>query len=437
MAEQRSGAIAQIFSSPDAGLLGLNFGALTFVAGLTQFSDLQKVVNVRILAGGLCVAFFFALLCAYFTLFGSRAVADAASKINSHFRFDDGISVDIGYDIRTWFKKFATYLLLFVVPGLVVILVFRISSDITAPYEMVLGSKYTKYIEAGCPYSDAMPAPPRGLSANCKKLESSIDDAQTQLDAKAAVPNFLKNVAIFMLVGIYLSLPVFIWGLTKSPPWSDIDAMSSARNLEHEWRERLLKAKSQNLESLRSVSALISLGAFMFAVGTALVNTGVENVSLGLDKSVPPMAAPPSIVRIDSSPIALPPRALDGRVEDPAKTEAPPPPENASNVPQMYVDVPNKITVELAGGQQAAPTNAHSQTEPQQIELKGLDKLRLQIVPDKSRAAIPPQVVVLEGLKGEPGKDGKDGEVIAEECTFWFIKYRCIANPEPKSGSTK
>ena len=82
MAEQdRIGSLPNFLFSSDGGLLALNLGSLTFVAGLTRYAGLADIANVRILSGGLCVSLFFAMLCVYFTLIGVRATAAGRARL--------------------------------------------------------------------------------------------------------------------------------------------------------------------------------------------------------------------------------------------------------------------------------------------------------------------------------------------------------------------
>jgi len=250
--ETEKGGFGQFLGRADGGLLALNLASLMFVAGLAKIDGLQNVLNLRLLAGGLSIALFFAILCAYFTLFGVRATAGAASRIGLPLRFEEELPVAIDIDHpNQWMMGFLTQLLAFLTPTIVLI--------------CILNLKKTVHLNS---------------------------------------PSIFTNIVIIATIAAYLFAPFLLWvrgghhfGFAEPPPHAEERRLNFATKSEGEAEKRLrhidrLMKQIRAIQLLRLVAAFVSLAAFMLAAGLALVNVGVANVPKGLTDTPAALPAP-------------------------------------------------------------------------------------------------------------------------------------------------
>jgi hypothetical protein len=447
--------LADFFARPDSGLIALIVTTMTFVAGLKQWAELDKIANVKILVGGLCVALFYAILCAYFTVFGMRATAAAAAVEDSTVKFQDQLPVIIDvHRPRAWLWRFGRLLLLFLAPAALVAAMTPFDALVDWPTYHQLDQQRTAF-NASCVVTGGVAAPkspPPAPTPKAPKCQDQYDAYDKTGSFAAGIKSDLTNAAICVVIILYLVAPMLIWANSRYRIYPLLPGEVTP-----------LKRQVRAIQELRLMAAFSALAAFMLGVGLALVNTSVIYVASGLAQPSP--AAPPA-PPVVAKPITDPPPPSALPAPAPAGSTGPSPAgpgapsvtkpatdphpvdsgqnqpggqqQPGAQPPPVNVTLPSNITVTLQGlGRQAIqPASAQGP-----IIVKGQLTLKADGKAPPYPPSPAPQVVTLEVLKGEkgdsirgdPGKNGADGQNLRRDCKY--ILWGCSWIPVTPAAS--
>lgn len=319
--------IAGFLTRPDGGLLALNLGTLSLVAGLEKFGDVQNALNLRILVGGLSVGLFFAILCAYFTLFGSRATVAAARRIGARTRFDANL-VMVAESEDPWqgTVRFLRWLAFCLLPFVVLAATVSLRDD--RPAADLAAAIDTQNLRDRCPdistvrkawfqLDSLTPEERNALTADdqrkleaekqkakarfsyCDKLLTTANESRTASEAAWKRWASRLNAVIVACMMFYLFAPFIVWSAVRGEPYPA--ALDGDPRREATRRRMILDEQVGTVQSMRLAAAVLSLAAFMIGVGLALVNTGVTNIGSGLAEAATPIAteSPASRVQLN------------------------------------------------------------------------------------------------------------------------------------------
>jgi hypothetical protein len=398
------GFVERFLQRTDGGLLTLNLTTLTLVAGLQKLGDLGAVVNLRILVGGLCVGLFAAILCAYFTEFGTRATSAASRSLNVRAPFHTDLvlgSTRQGGGIL-FFAMFAVWIAVSLVPGSMLWSNLKRVPDRASPEAIAAAAARDAFrLECGpgdraelalvrseclrdranalandlkCPTA----AERQAYEARCETLEKKLAEAVDKEKGGREQLNAARNRLLIWSILFYLSLPLLGWLFGVLYAGAANRAAASRR-----WRSGLtfepdsveegpppfpakatLGLQIDAIQSLRLAAAMISLAAFMIGVGLALVNTGVTNFQSGFSEtsaSVPAPAANGGRGGSASASASGTANALGGESLSQGGSAS------GGLVTGPTVNIPDKITLDLNYGE--------SGRQPQSVVLEGLDRL--------------------------------------------------------------
>jgi hypothetical protein len=372
----------------DGGLLALTVTTLTFVSGLSKLGGFEHFVNLKILIGGLCAALFFAILCTYFTMFGTRATEDAAAADGSATRFDDRMPVGLARQH----------------PGASLVM---------------LGVALAWFLFPVCLLVVA-------------ELRPRPEDADQAIRVNGAI-----------LVGVlfYLAAPFFLWSFaarvsSRSPP----PGSWPLESLEPEFlsASRMLSRQIYAIQRLRLLAAFTSLAAFMMGVGLALVNASVVNVIDGAKETA--TSAPSSTTPADQQRDKAGSKTPDAQAPGSAPDTAKPKPETpecqksaSSEVCKSAIDddgakpVPTPQPVQVV-----FPSSINLVVQAPLAERNGQAPILLngQLTVKSDTPQSPPLPVYIETPvvrveKGDPGRDsttpGKDGQNLIRKCGLFYL----------------
>lgn len=431
--------LSAFFNRADGGLLALAFSSLAFVAGLTKFADLGKIVDTKILVGGLCVSLFFAILCVYFTVFGMRAT-ESAARDHPDVRFDDHLPVTIDPNRPgRWLVRFVVGMMIFLIPVFVVAGHAKfelLSQNIFAPNLKSSISNYATVYHQNCE---------KGPAANQRVIAIAVSSGKPMVDCEAVKSNYLKSSTQFVALNarvhnnvviaailIYLASPLVIWALARHGGFP---------------RGPSLERQVMALQELRLMAAFASLGAFMLGIGLALVNASVAYVASGLsDPSPPPPPTTVAVTRIEEFDGRRP--IVERRPIELTSGEAPSAPPGpgptttttatgpsvvqvATPAPTVQITLPSTLTVALQNA------GAHGPEAGNKITLEGAVTLRPPVQQTTGGGPPPEQTIKLEGLKGERGESvkgdkGEPGLSYVRRCKF--LAFNCSWQPLPLPG---
>jgi hypothetical protein len=430
----------------DAGLMALNLGTLTFIAGLEKLGDIGAFINLRILIGGLCVGIFFAVLCAYFTVVGSAATRAAAKRLGARIPFDTGLSLGRQGLTSIWSVVLAVVLFAaFLVPMRIAWLDVKGERDALVKEQTYVASITHTYKER-CPAArvpdtttaelNSLKDPAKAIrleqieradkaATACRELLATTNDARHDSISRSEESTGELFKSIWSLLIFYLLLPFVLWAVSPGLVRTLMARLGGPAAGEVSQRQDIV-ARGDRLQILRLLAIMASLLAFTTGVGLAMVNTGVASLQLGLEQGAPALTAPPpSAVTLDIQGQPITTQAAGGSAfggdttinhgaasgptpvfqfnptitPAPVTTPAPPPPVN------VYPSTPVTIAI------------------PDSIHLDGIPEPKTQTVE-----------LQMKGLPGDAGAKGDPGLVWRCKRLFWKCGYEAAPAPsETKS----